>query len=407
MKDSEIFLNGIDNEIEALTDWNKIQKNPYLYLRPMHGKEIPSVLVKRMLLILRTYLEVEISALLALFIILFKGNLKLPSATNFFFYRKKRFEVFKSLSTVKAKGFCHSLNFLSVHKDKGWNDNIIFYLPKYSVLFIVTKSILLLFPMTFSFFKNRSIKNFMLAMPTLGRIVEFYINEEMIRILPSKSKFFTEEWLMRQGVWFTEFCIKYSLHCTIIQHGALQKRYLPHHLNFDEFYCYPCSKELFEQDYGKASKYIETWEILDILNSTQNYISYDNPDKFKIGFASQGMHTKRSIELLEIICSLFEKDFIDNVKVFIYAHPNEPEESFESLLAKYSSFLSLTKERHDDLDLLITQYSTIALEYLRYFSDVKVIVYPPKGIDMDFFSMNNLVIVDSDEMLKKYIRTFV
>lgn len=198
----------------------------------------------------------------------------------------------------------------------------------------------------------------------------------------------------RPSVIISRICRKNDIHLTMLQHGAIGKREKWIHLRTNRFfYLYP-----FSRAYAKHLIHItEDTELHHLPKKASSLDLKEFKDgKFarNLAYATSPADSEKDVAILEKIKSRLERN---KINLLIYPHPLEKESYYEHLAENQSVFV--TRERHKNVEHLISRYSTLGLDY--YEQGIAPIFLNFENLQIDFLAEKTfLVFHDLEEFLK-------
>lgn len=196
----------------------------------------------------------------------------------------------------------------------------------------------------------------------LGSWLEFYILYNFFK-KNKISKVVTRGHYDEVNTWMGEFskCFDFSL--VLFQHGiVLSDIHIPYKIFYSEVYVFDrYSKKIFRNNYVsnpeckyELYKYKASCEFKTILDKRENTIY--------IGIVEQC-----NPNWVRFIIRQIEENYENNIyKCYVMLHPN-------SLFKYEGNNIECTREKFSNIDVLITDFSTLALDYARENYKVKII----------------------------------
>lgn len=203
----------------------------------------------------------------------------------------------------------------------------------------------------------------------------------------------------RYATWISYICKNLNIKFKISQHGAIDFIDLPYKIHCDEFYVF----NKYEADI--VEHIILNREKCKIIEKGfKSSISFESINKVEdkkilIAIASQDALTNLTLELIEEIEFKF-KDY--NFELIIYPHYRESDDRYKEVIKKYNNIYIEKSKRYDNVDLLITFYSTIVYDYLDF--DVQIMCLAPENINMSFFKHEKVSLYRSKENMYEDIK---
>lgn len=198
--------------------------------------------------------------------------------------------------------------------------------------------------------------------------------------------------------WISYICYENKrIEMNISQHGAVESIELPYKIYCDKFFIFNSSEEMF------IKKYI-------VMNSNCNFIvkgftsflkfkKYKKSNRKVIAIGSQDLYTDKTIKVTKYLLEAFEK----SIEILIYVHYREDTKKLINEFKNNENVKIFTNERHDNIDILITYFSTIVYDYLSLENDIKIVCIPPDNIDISFFYNDKVTLVLRKEELREII----
>lgn len=201
----------------------------------------------------------------------------------------------------------------------------------------------------------------------------------------------------RYTTWITYICKKNNIMINISQHGAMAKYRLPYKIYCNNFYAFNITEKYFIK-----KNLIENIDCNFIIKGFKTNLIFKtlkkDEKKIYLGIASQPKFTKSTIEIINYINYMYK----DKVKILLYPHFREDIEQYQSIVKEKKCELYLN-EKHKDVDVLLTYYSTIIYDFVSINSNSIYVCYPPEGIFMSFFEMKNLKVIYQKKDLVKIL----
>jgi hypothetical protein len=217
-----------------------------------------------------------------------------------------------------------------------------------------------------------------------------YISPDSIKVAGHFDKYTT---------WLSYIAHYNSINFSITQHGAIEKIYLPSRIYCNNVYVYNEYEKKFIYDYLLLNKdcnfYIKGFK------SYLNFTYYQRSDgKYIIGLASQDLYTHKTIELIQRLNLL---NINKEIEILVYPHYRENYKAYTKLFRKYGNIKIYPKDRHYNINVLITYFSTIIYDYIHIDKQIKLVCFPPENIEMSFFLHPRVCIINSFEELREII----
>ncbi len=205
----------------------------------------------------------------------------------------------------------------------------------------------------------------------------------------------------RYATWISYLSNRNSIIFKIYQHGALSEFSLPIKILCDKCLVFNEMEKDFFYKYVILNKDCE-YEIKGFKsNIIFKNITRQNQCIY-IGIASQPTFTKQTIELINYLHNQYNK----KVKIYVYPHPREGIEELKKI--QYNGQCEIyIDEKHSNLDILVTFFSTVVYDFLSINKDIKIICLPPKGITMGFFYLKEVMLIEEKEEIDKYINKII
>lgn len=205
----------------------------------------------------------------------------------------------------------------------------------------------------------------------------------------------------RYATWISYICKRQNVNFNISQHGALSNYKLPNKIYCDNFYLFNYIEEKVVKEYL-------------IINDSCNFIikgfktnlKFINIDKNKkivyIGIASQPKFTDKTIDIVRYI----SKEFGERVRVIVYPHFREDLNKYKDI-ENMANLQVYIEQKHKNIDILLTYYSTIIYDYMSVGFEGKYICMPPEKTYMSFFELENLEVLSGKQQLNEYISNLI
>lgn len=205
----------------------------------------------------------------------------------------------------------------------------------------------------------------------------------------------------RYAIWVSYLSKENNVIFNISQHGALSEISLPIKVLCDKCLVFNEMEQEFFRKYvilNKDCKY-------EIKGFKSNIIfkKIKKQDKYAhIGIASQPTFTRQTIEIVNYLHNKYNKI----IKIYVYPHPRE---NFAELveLKKDGKCEIYTDTKHNDLDILVTFYSTVIYDFLSVNKNIQVLCLPPKEVNMSFFYLKEVVLIEEKEAIDEYINKII
>lgn len=189
------------------------------------------------------------------------------------------------------------------------------------------------------------------------------------------------------NMWLGELSKIYNFEIEMYQHGiVLSEIKIPHKIHYSTVYVFDeYSRNVFTKNYVSNANCI--YKIYDYKPSCKfEFIKNFNKSCIYIGIGEQ-CNPKWTQEMINII----EKTYHDiNYKVFVMLHPNSQYEY-------NAKNVEVCRIKYYNIDILLTEFSTLPLDYYRSKSDARVIF----TLQTDCYCNYPFVLCNTEEMIVK------
>jgi hypothetical protein len=206
----------------------------------------------------------------------------------------------------------------------------------------------------------------------------------------------------RYATWCSYICETYSIKYTIYQHGVITREDLPSKIFCSEFFLFNDQEKEFAKDIIMNPE-ICSFKTKD-FKSQLTFANKSVCSHFVIAVASQDLHTNLTIDIIEYIAKRFNNC---NVHIYVYPHYRENVNRYVELQHFYDNIEVYQDERHTNVNLLITFYSTIVYDFLSVNDQIDVICYKIPNIEVSYYNYHDVSLVDSFEGLYQEISKLI
>lgn len=241
------------------------------------------------------------------------------------------------------------------------------------------------------FFKNRD------QIKSIGFWMEFYLLYTLaIKCQP--SRIITPGFADRQTTWFAYICLENKMRLEIFQHGLIYQLEILNKIPCSKIYAYDqIQVELF-QKYMISNSDCE-YEIVG-FKSILHFVDYKKANEVLVGIATQ-INPQVIDEIIDNLLDI-QNDFL----IILMVHPSERVSNYNKYRSN-SRIIIEPQKRYINLDLLITQNSTIAYDYLYGDFKGKIFRIDSSGYLCALDYIDEIVYIKNHDNIKEIVGNYI
>lgn len=136
------------------------------------------------------------------------------------------------------------------------------------------------------------------------------------------------------------------------------------------------------------------------FKSTLQWKEFEKKDKTLVGIASQDWHTEKTIDIIDNLSKILDPD---RFQVVVFPHYRETIEQYEKVQREHPNIIFESGPRYNNLDILITFYSTIVYDFWSVNKTLPIICQYIKGFKPAYYNRNNVKVVKNTEDVGKAV----
>ncbi len=173
-----------------------------------------------------------------------------------------------------------------------------------------------------------------------------------------------------------------------VQDGAAIDISVPRKIYVDEMYAFDDFEVNIIKSFvnNDSCKFITTG-----FTSTIDWKVFPKKKNKIVAIASQDWFTQKTIELIDAVMS---KNGSTNYTFILYPHYRENAQLFENIQSKYPHLIISQRDRHKNIDVLITFYSTIVYDFWSVNEKLPIMCWHIQGYDPGYYKRENVHVFD-------------